>query len=90
MPTSYYGQLELDQVVLGTDGGVGVITTGNPLPAATGVANPADVATDGGRARAREGVLVSVASGIMGWIAYIYCVEVLQQDWPVVRAETSA
>ncbi|MBS1151204.1 MAG: Metal dependent amidohydrolase [Myxococcaceae bacterium] len=62
VPTNYFGQLELAQVVLpvGADGGTATITTGNPLPAPTLVANPADIATDGGTAQQLEAVLVKV------------------------------
>ncbi len=62
VPTDYFGQLELAQVVLpvGTDGGTATVSTGNPMPAPTVVANPADIATDGGMARTLEAVLVQV------------------------------
>jgi cysteine-rich repeat protein len=62
VPTDYFGQLELAQVVLpvGTDGGTATISTGNPLPAAEVVANPADIATDGGMGQQLEAVLVKV------------------------------
>ncbi len=34
--------------------------------------------------------LASVATGIMGWIAYIYCTDILRQNRDVARAEASA
>ncbi len=62
VPTNYFGQLELAQVVLpvGADGGTARISTANALPAASVVANPADIATDGGMAQQLEAVLVKV------------------------------
>jgi imidazolonepropionase-like amidohydrolase len=64
VPTDYFGQLELAQVVLpvSPDGGTAIISGGNLLPAAVAVANPADVATDGGSAAKLEGVLVTVSN----------------------------
>jgi len=64
VPTDYFGQLELAQVVLpvGADGGTAILTSGNPLPAPTVVANPADIATDGGMAQGLEAVLVSMSN----------------------------
>ena len=62
VPTDYFGQLELAQVVLpvGADGGTATLTTGNALPAPLLVANPADIATDGGMALQLESVLVTM------------------------------
>jgi len=34
-------------------------------------------------------MLISVVSGIMGWIAYIYCIEVLQEQPPQVGSANS-
>jgi cysteine-rich repeat protein len=55
---NYFGQVQLNGS-LAVGAGVTVVSSGNPLPAPV-VVNPADVATDGGRAAALESVLVRV------------------------------
>ena len=34
--------------------------------------------------------VVSVVTGVMGWMAYIYCAEVLQEQAPEIRPDTAA
>lgn len=58
-PTSYFGQIQLTGSLSALDGGITIASVSNPLPAPLTV-NPADVATDGGRAAALEGVLIRV------------------------------
>ncbi len=58
-PSSYFGQIQLTGSLSAADGGVTVASSGNALPAPA-LVNPVDVATDGGRAAALEGVLIRV------------------------------
>jgi large repetitive protein len=58
-PANYFGQIQLTGPLAVADGGVTVVSANNTLPAPL-VVNPADVATDGGRAAALEGVLLRV------------------------------
>ncbi|MFT3841056.1 MAG: DUF4215 domain-containing protein [Myxococcaceae bacterium] len=57
VPSIFQGEIELTGVT-----GVTVASSGNPLPAAEPIVNPADIATGGARASQLEGVLVTVSS----------------------------
>jgi cysteine-rich repeat protein len=57
--SNYFGQIQMSLPVLGADGGNGLISSGNTPPPPVDVTS-ADIATDGGRAMALEGVLVRV------------------------------
>jgi cysteine-rich repeat protein len=59
VPSNYFGEIQMTSPLLGLDGGNGLLSSGNTVPAPVDVSS-ADVATDGGRAGPLEGVLVRV------------------------------
>lgn len=58
-PSNFFGQIQLTGSLNGADGGVIILSSGNPIPAPVTVL-PVDVATDGGRATQLESVLVRI------------------------------
>ncbi len=63
-PSTFFGQIQLTGSLGALDGGVIVASMANPLPPAE-VVLAADVATDGGRATALEGVLVRINNAVV-------------------------